>query len=30
MVDVDVAYTASPNWDEAQMRARFRWGRLPL
>jgi cytochrome P450 family 142 subfamily A polypeptide 1 len=25
MVDVDVAYTASPNWDEVAMRERFRW-----
>jgi len=25
MVDIDVAYTDSANWDEADMRARFAW-----
>jgi cytochrome P450 family 142 subfamily A polypeptide 1 len=25
VVDVDVAYAASPNWNEADMRERFRW-----
>jgi cytochrome P450 family 142 subfamily A polypeptide 1 len=25
MIDVNVAYTESPDWDEARMRERFRW-----
>ena len=25
MVEIDVAYTESPNWDVTEMRERFRW-----